>query len=416
MTLAWGAKVSPEFRARVLHMAVRLRVNPSWLMAIMAFETGRTFSPSARNAQSGATGLIQFMPGTARELNTTVEALAAMSAVEQLDYVERYFARYAATTADTLASWYMVVLWPAARDDPDDATLFASGTIAYAQNRALDVNNDGKVTKAEAASFVARLLTEGMQEGNATEEAMRTDTPQPAGPTGTQPHQREDQRMAPLAIFSTLLPTVLGMFAPKAQQAIQRATGTDPEVSAQFVQQLFQQIGTAVGVPVTDDKSAVQAVGKLTEAPAPTVQKVEDDALAYLDRMAPLLAKISELDRAARGASDDSHDRAATRNNTPEGWKLRWAQVTFTQKALAVTALIAAALIAVMTVSLIWLPADTRAAVLNLIGQLVIVLVTTIGLLGATFRDQNGFSFGGTVDSNAAAMARDELAARRKGP
>src|SRR5205823_1065916 len=55
-SLAWGNKVSPAFADRVRQIGANLGVDPNSLMAIMAFETGETFSPSIRNAAgSGAT-------------------------------------------------------------------------------------------------------------------------------------------------------------------------------------------------------------------------------------------------------------------------------------------------------------------------------------------------------------------------
>ncbi len=43
--LAWGNKVSQPFRDRVTTMGGTLQVDPSFLMACMAFESGRSFSP-----------------------------------------------------------------------------------------------------------------------------------------------------------------------------------------------------------------------------------------------------------------------------------------------------------------------------------------------------------------------------------
>lgn len=43
---------------------------------------------------SGAIGLIQFMPSTAKGLGTSTSALKQMTAVDQLAYVEKYFAPY----------------------------------------------------------------------------------------------------------------------------------------------------------------------------------------------------------------------------------------------------------------------------------------------------------------------------------
>src|SRR3546814_19970917 len=71
--------VTPEFINEVEAMAARLGTKPEYLMAVMSFETGGSFSPAqANNAGSGATGLIQFMPNTAAGLGTSNAALGAM--------------------------------------------------------------------------------------------------------------------------------------------------------------------------------------------------------------------------------------------------------------------------------------------------------------------------------------------------
>src|SRR5690606_34799001 len=133
--------VTPAFIAKVEAMAERLGTQPEYLLAVMSFESG--FSPSIRNgAGSGATGLIQFMPGTARELGTTTDALARMSAVDQLDYVERYFNnRSDPGELGTLEGVYTTVLYGSPRPDPD-STLFSQGTAAYRMNAPLDLNRD----------------------------------------------------------------------------------------------------------------------------------------------------------------------------------------------------------------------------------------------------------------------------------
>lgn len=162
--LAWGARVSPEFRVRVFDIAAVLGMDPSHLMACIAFETAETFSPSIRNAAgSGATGLIQFMPATARGLGTTTDALAAMTAVQQLDYVETYFWPYRGRLK-TLSDVYMAILWPAGIGKPEDWALWdkASRPTTYRQNAGLDVNRDGAITKGEAASKVHEKLERGM--------------------------------------------------------------------------------------------------------------------------------------------------------------------------------------------------------------------------------------------------------------
>lgn len=141
-------------------------MDPNHLMAIIAFETGRSFDPAVTNhAGSGATGLIQFMPATARALGTTTAELARLDAVAQLDYVETYLAPYAGQMKD-LPSAYMAVLFPRAVDKAPDYVLFRKGSKAYTLNRGLDADGRGQVTKAEAAAKVLALLAEGLRPGS----------------------------------------------------------------------------------------------------------------------------------------------------------------------------------------------------------------------------------------------------------
>lgn len=168
--LAWGAQVSGPFRDRVRSIAGDLGVDPNHLMACMAFESGRTFSPAIHNAAgSGAVGLIQFMPATAQALGTTTDDLSRMTAEEQLDFVAKYFAGRRGQL-HTLEDVYMAILWPAAIGKPDDHVLFdrddALHPKRYIQNAGLDFNRDGKITKQEAAMAVRRTLDVGMKPEN----------------------------------------------------------------------------------------------------------------------------------------------------------------------------------------------------------------------------------------------------------
>lgn len=162
-TLSWGKKVSPEFRSKVFEIAEALQVKPDYLMAVMAFESAESFRPDIKNmAGSGATGLIQFMPATARGLGTSTDALARMSAVEQLEWVRTYFKPYSGRLI-TLSDLYMAVLWPRAIGKPDNYVLWskAAKPTTYAQNAGLDANKDGFITKQEAAAKVYEKLQKG---------------------------------------------------------------------------------------------------------------------------------------------------------------------------------------------------------------------------------------------------------------
>jgi len=159
--IAWGKKVSGSFKTKVISICTNLGCDPSLLMAAMAFESAETFSPSIQNKQSGATGLIQFMPKTAKGLGTTTDALAAMTDVEQLDFVAAYLKPFKGKMT-SLSDVYMTILLPSAVGKPEAFVLFKQGTKAYEQNKLLDINKDGEITKNEAASFVQKKLTKGM--------------------------------------------------------------------------------------------------------------------------------------------------------------------------------------------------------------------------------------------------------------
>jgi hypothetical protein len=162
--ISWGAKVSQDFNNRTEKMRANFgwtQDHRSWLMGCIAFESGETFSPAIKNAAgSGATGLIQFMPATARDLGTTTDVLAKMTAVQQLDYVEKYFRPYY-KRINSLSDMYMAILLPKYVGQPDDAVLFSGGT-AYRQNAGLDANKDGKITKAEASAKVRAKWEKGL--------------------------------------------------------------------------------------------------------------------------------------------------------------------------------------------------------------------------------------------------------------
>jgi murein DD-endopeptidase MepM/ murein hydrolase activator NlpD len=170
--------VTPAFLNEVNAMAQRLGTKPEYLLAVMSFETGGSFSPSVRNSQSGATGLIQFIEPTARGLGTSTAALARMSPTQQLQFVERYFNQYKGRLG-TLEGVYTSVLSGTARPDPN-SVLFRQGTLAYSQNSGLDLNRNGDITSGEATALVAARLYGGVSrvQQRLTDLSRQTNNPQ----------------------------------------------------------------------------------------------------------------------------------------------------------------------------------------------------------------------------------------------
>lgn len=166
--LPWGARVSKVFRDRVRWIANELQFSAADLMVCMAWESGRTFSPSVKNmAGSGATGLIQFMPKTAVALGTTTQKLAMLTAEDQLNYVYKYFEPYKGKIHN-LSDLYMAILWPAGVGKPEDYVLWNKETrpTTYRQNAGFDANKDGDITKAECSAKLYAMRREGMESAN----------------------------------------------------------------------------------------------------------------------------------------------------------------------------------------------------------------------------------------------------------
>ncbi len=159
------------FVQEVETLATDLGIPSEWIMRVIAKESG--FNPSIPNAEgSGAMGLIQFMPFTARELGTTTAELKGMSRVEQMVYVRKYLEpKLRGVENPTFSDLYMAVLYPVAIGKSDNYILFKKGTKAYEQNSGLDLNGDGVVRKGEAAQWAWGSDTLPYSEGIPSEAA-----------------------------------------------------------------------------------------------------------------------------------------------------------------------------------------------------------------------------------------------------
>lgn len=155
MNLVFSTKVTLPFSEKVRYLSDLLGIDPNWLMWVMFFES--SLNHRAQNAATGATGLIQFMPSTARSLGTTTADLLQMSAVEQLDYVYAYLKPYRGRM-NSMIDVYFAVFFPVAMNKPDEWVLQASSLAASkiaAQNTGFDLNHDGQLTRSEVIAKVS---------------------------------------------------------------------------------------------------------------------------------------------------------------------------------------------------------------------------------------------------------------------
>jgi len=145
------------FTKRVTEICSTLGIKEDWLMFVMYFESAGSFEPDKKNPTSGATGLIQFMPTTARALGTTTLSLSKMTNVEQLDYVLMYLKPY----RYRMKSWidvYLAVFYPKAMGKGDNYTITAD--IVAKQNPGFDINKDKDITVAEIKTALRKNIPE----------------------------------------------------------------------------------------------------------------------------------------------------------------------------------------------------------------------------------------------------------------
>jgi predicted nucleic acid-binding Zn-ribbon protein len=138
-----------KFFQKVTAIAKDLKCDPNALLSVMNSESG--LNSSAVNKNGGATGLIQFMPSTAKAYGTTTQQLAKMSAYDQLDYVAKFLisTKKTAKMGDSTlsaADLYSLIFLPG-RANRD--VLTSSGEKYYSANAGLDMDGDGKITKSD---------------------------------------------------------------------------------------------------------------------------------------------------------------------------------------------------------------------------------------------------------------------------
>lgn len=138
------------FMDKINDIASDLGVLNIWLLSIMNHESG--MNPQAKNPNPPyPVGLIQFVPSTATYLGTTTEALYQMTAIQQLDYVYKYFLPYK-NQLNSLTDVALVTFYPVAVDKEWD-WVFPQSVIEA--NRGLFIHG---TTKRAYSEYVCEKL------------------------------------------------------------------------------------------------------------------------------------------------------------------------------------------------------------------------------------------------------------------
>lgn len=152
---------------KVIEVSKKLGINPNWLLAVIYFESAKTFSPSKTNS-IGSVGLIQFTRDKKGVQYKTIfgkkyylEDLKKMTFNEQMDVVYLYLLevrqRFKVIPKSFLDVYFMV-FFPNAIGKGSNYVLQTAGlsaSIIAKQNPAFNKDKDAKITVKEVTSFFA---------------------------------------------------------------------------------------------------------------------------------------------------------------------------------------------------------------------------------------------------------------------
>ena len=126
--------------------------NPNWLMICMNAESNMKLVTNG----IGAYGFIQFTKSTALDLGTSVGKLKIGTWQNYMDYVRKYLQERVKERGIPQSAYelYALIHFPVAFQKSGSYVLYAAGSDAYAGNKNLDYNNDGKVQWSEVMKFL----------------------------------------------------------------------------------------------------------------------------------------------------------------------------------------------------------------------------------------------------------------------
>jgi hypothetical protein len=158
-------KLTPQEILKVVEVSAKLEINPNWLLAVIYFETAKSFSPSKTNT-IGSVGLIQFTKDKAGVAYKTINGkqynlsdIGKMDFTQQMDLVHEYFKEVRRTSGKSLKSFidvYLAVFFPLALNQSPSfilQTKSLTSSLIAKQNPIFDRNKDGQITKSEIENF-----------------------------------------------------------------------------------------------------------------------------------------------------------------------------------------------------------------------------------------------------------------------
>ena len=139
-----------EFTQRIKALADRRGISESELYKVIQGESGGN---SRAQNKSGATGLFQFMPDTAKELGTTTKDILSMSPSQQVDLYDKYLDRWNYSGSNRLG---IMQAAPAYANSSPETVVYKKDSAAWRQNPGWRELNGGSITVRSINSYYAK--------------------------------------------------------------------------------------------------------------------------------------------------------------------------------------------------------------------------------------------------------------------
>jgi hypothetical protein len=219
----------------------------------------------------------------------------------------------------------------------------------------------------------------------------------PHPPAGQEiPVQPEGETNMGAGLLMGLIQAVIGGFAPLARQKVEGALekhGGDPTAATAIIDGVLSAIATATGTNTQtlrdDPKAAIAAVNTVQANPV-MMQAVERDALAELDKLAPVLTQLHQYSKEEWAAEEDSKQAAFLRNKEDPSQNIQKPMMTFTMTLVG--------MITVFTGALLGLQMYLNDGV-EPNGQIIILFVMLATTFVNMLRTQNDWGFGSSRSS-----------------
>lgn len=140
----------PSFIQAVEDLSAKYNIDPSEVYKVIQGES--SFNPRAKNP-SGATGLFQFMPATARELGTTTDAILSMTPTEQVALYDKYLSRWKYDGSNRLG---VMQAAPAYASRGPEEVIYPVGSPAWKQNPGWRSSGNGPITVRSINAYYER--------------------------------------------------------------------------------------------------------------------------------------------------------------------------------------------------------------------------------------------------------------------